>query len=294
MSDAPKVISHEDWDAIPNAPLQGEVAGFYCVGAAVHQAIARTREAGQGRRTDRLPERRNRGPRSRRVEGDQLAAKKARAARVFAAAMKHAELADLMGRGFTKAQVSVLFTVLRCASENSGACDWFVSEIAFKSGFGPTITSAALKKLHNAAHLAITWRPQSGRKHLTNIARPGLSDVAETVSRRLTTRRVAVVQCGRKARQEPIRATTAKATSAPNHARSDAPGHAPWLDPEDFSSGSAERWGEPDAAWDLNQETLVPDGPITPLHAKLIEFIAVVAAKVRTATGESPLAATAS
>lgn len=291
MSAAGPVITQEQWDALPDAsPERLAKLGFNSVTnledatAKIYKKVSRARQGGK-LLCDKLPPRTNRDRPSRRVEGEQLAGKKARAARVLAEALSIPRVALLLARGFTHSDVRVLFVVLRRAAENGGVCDWHVDKIACMAGVHRNTVTAALKRLHLAAHLAVTWRPRSGRKHLTNIVRPGLSDTAEDVWKRMTMRRVAVAECGSKVqRDEPIRATTTTDAGSTGSTRacprSEAPCHPPWLDAESLSIDSIARWGETDGASDLDPEYLVPaDGPLTALQAQLRRSVALMAAK---------------
>ncbi len=195
-------LTDEEFAAIPNAsPERLAQLGLSlgeAVTAPVDKAIARARERGKVRST-KLPPRLDRGRPRLRVEGEQLAEKKARAARVLDEALKLPGVSSLLCYGFTKGDVRVLFTALRRAAENAGACDWPVDKLACMAGVSRATVTRALARLHLAAHLAVTWRPRSGRKHETSLIRCGLSDLAAAVWSRLTMRRSAVDECGRAA-----------------------------------------------------------------------------------------------
>lgn len=167
------------------------------IGAPVDKAIARAREKSKRLRSTKLPPRLDRDRPRRRVEGEQLAEKKARAARVLADALAMPGVPALLAYGFTKGDVRVLFVVLRRAAENGGTCDWPVDKVGCMAGVSRATVTRALGKLDRAAHVAVTWRERSGRKHDTSLIRCGLSDLAGAVWARLTVRRSAVDECGR-------------------------------------------------------------------------------------------------
>jgi hypothetical protein len=170
-------------------------------GAAVDQVLAKARERGKVRST-KLPPRLDRGRPRLRVEGEQLDEKKARAARVLTEALGLPGVPALLACGFTKGDLRVLFTTLRRAAEAGGTCDWPVDKIACMAGVSRATVTRALAKLNAAAHLVVTWRERTGRKHETSLVRCGISDLAGKVWARLTVRRSAVDACGRAALAE--------------------------------------------------------------------------------------------
>lgn len=91
----------------------------------------------------------------RRIEGQQLAEKKARAARVLVEALRLPGVPALLVQGFTKADIQVLFVVRRRAAENGGTCDWPVNKVAWKAGVSLATVTRALGKLRLAGHIEV-------------------------------------------------------------------------------------------------------------------------------------------
>lgn len=163
-------------------------------GAPVDKAVAKA-HAQRKLRSSKLPPRLDRGRKRLRVQGEQLAEKKARAARVLERALADPDLAKLLAV-LTKGQLQVLYTVLLAASQSGGACEWCVDKIGNAAGVGRSTVSTALRKLHDVNHLHVTWRPRSGRKHEPSRIICGITDQAGAAWRRLTMERRAVDPAG--------------------------------------------------------------------------------------------------